>query len=45
MPGASTGSVVVTDDLNYWGGRRIKSKDGAMSEPVFEPATGKGPWL
>ncbi|CAL8271391.1 unnamed protein product [Arctogadus glacialis] len=41
MPGASTGSVVVTDDLNYWGGRRIKSKDGAMSEPVFEPATGR----
>ncbi|KAM4629670.1 4-trimethylaminobutyraldehyde dehydrogenase A isoform 1-T2 [Polymixia lowei] len=41
MPSASTGTVVVTDHLNYWGGSRVKPKDGKNSEPVFEPATGR----
>jgi len=41
MPGASSGSVLVTDHLNYWGGRRVASSAGAESEPVFEPATGR----
>uniref|UniRef100_A0A8C8G3K0 Aldehyde dehydrogenase domain-containing protein n=1 Tax=Oncorhynchus tshawytscha TaxID=74940 RepID=A0A8C8G3K0_ONCTS len=41
MPGASTGQVVVTDHLNFWGGCRVKPKDGINAEPVHEPATGR----
>lgn len=41
MSGASTGSVVVTDHLNFWGGKRVKPKQDTNAEPVFEPATGK----
>lgn len=41
MPGASTGQVVVTDHLNFWGGCRVKPKDGINPEPVHEPATGR----
>ncbi|XP_036971697.1 4-trimethylaminobutyraldehyde dehydrogenase A [Acanthopagrus latus] len=41
MPGASTGTLVVTDDLNYWGGKRVRSRQQKGAEPVFEPATGR----
>lgn len=41
MPAASTGSVVVTDHLNFWGGKRVKPRQETDAEPVFEPATGK----
>ncbi|KAM9478285.1 4-trimethylaminobutyraldehyde dehydrogenase A [Salvelinus alpinus] len=41
MPSASTGQVVVTDHLNFWGGCRVKPKDGINAEPVHEPATGR----
>lgn len=41
MPGASTGTLVVTDDLNYWGGKRVRPRQQKGAEPVFEPATGK----
>lgn len=41
MPGASTGSVVVPDYLNFWGGKRMKPRQDINAEPVFEPATGK----
>lgn len=40
MPGASTGSLVVTDHLNFWGGKRVKPRNERNAEPVFEPATG-----
>uniref|UniRef100_A0A671UZS6 Aldehyde dehydrogenase 9 family, member A1a, tandem duplicate 1 n=1 Tax=Sparus aurata TaxID=8175 RepID=A0A671UZS6_SPAAU len=41
MPGASTGTLVVTDYLNYWGGQRVKPRQEKGAEPVFEPATGR----
>ncbi|KAF7657170.1 hypothetical protein LDENG_00030940 [Lucifuga dentata] len=41
MPTASTGSVAVTDHLNFWGGKRVKPRDEKNAEPVFEPATGR----
>lgn len=41
MPGTSTGSLVVTDHLNFWGGKRVKPGQETGAEPVFEPATGK----
>lgn len=41
MPGASTGTVVVTDHLNFWGGQRVKPKQQKDAEPVYEPATGE----
>lgn len=41
MPGASTGTVVVTDHLNFWAGQRVKPQQDIDAEPVFEPATGK----
>ncbi|CAF87998.1 unnamed protein product [Tetraodon nigroviridis] len=41
MPGASTGSVVLTDPLNFWGGKRMKPRQDTNAEPVFEPATGR----
>ncbi|KAE8293818.1 Aldehyde dehydrogenase family 9 member A1 [Larimichthys crocea] len=41
MPGASTGTVVVTDHLNYWGGQRVQPRQQKDAEPVFEPATGR----
>lgn len=41
MPGASTGTVVVTDHLNFWGGQRVKPRQQSNAEPVFEPATGE----
>lgn len=40
MPGASTGTVVVTEPLNFWGGKRVKPMQEKNAEPVFEPATG-----
>lgn len=41
MPAASTGTVVVTDLLNFWGGKRVEPRQEKSAEPVFEPATGK----
>ncbi|KAI3369106.1 hypothetical protein L3Q82_026068 [Scortum barcoo] len=41
MPGASTGTVVVTDHLNFWGGKRVKPRQESKAEAVFEPATGR----
>uniref|UniRef100_A0A1A7WBB0 Aldehyde dehydrogenase 9 family, member A1 n=2 Tax=Iconisemion striatum TaxID=60296 RepID=A0A1A7WBB0_9TELE len=41
MPGASTGTVQVSDPLNFWGGQRVKPKQEKNAEPVFEPATGR----
>uniref|UniRef100_A0A3Q3E272 Aldehyde dehydrogenase 9 family, member A1a, tandem duplicate 1 n=1 Tax=Labrus bergylta TaxID=56723 RepID=A0A3Q3E272_9LABR len=41
MPGAATGTVVVTDPLNFWGGKRVKPREEKNAEPVFEPSTGK----
>ncbi|XP_035763492.1 4-trimethylaminobutyraldehyde dehydrogenase-like [Neolamprologus brichardi] len=41
MPGASTGTVVVTEPLNFWGGKRVKPRGEKNAEPVFEPATGR----
>lgn len=41
MPGASTGTVVVTDHLNFWGGQRVNPKQQKDAEPVYEPATGR----
>ncbi|XP_042618061.1 4-trimethylaminobutyraldehyde dehydrogenase A isoform X2 [Cyprinus carpio] len=37
----STGALVVTEPLNFWGGARVKPKDAKNSEPVYEPATGR----
>uniref|UniRef100_A0A3Q3X1W3 Aldehyde dehydrogenase domain-containing protein n=1 Tax=Mola mola TaxID=94237 RepID=A0A3Q3X1W3_MOLML len=41
MPGASTGTVVLTDHLNFWGGKQLKPRQEANAEPVLEPATGR----
>lgn len=41
MPGASTGTAVVTEPLNFWGGKRVKPRQEKNAEPVFEPATGE----
>ncbi|XP_037626522.1 4-trimethylaminobutyraldehyde dehydrogenase A [Sebastes umbrosus] len=41
MPGASTGTVVVSEPLNFWGGKRVKPWQQKDAEPVFEPATGR----
>lgn len=41
MRSASTGTLVVADPLNFWGGKRVKPRQEANAEPVFEPATGK----
>ncbi|XP_016397610.1 aldehyde dehydrogenase family 9 member A1-A-like [Sinocyclocheilus rhinocerous] len=35
----STGTLVVKEPLNFWGGARVKPKDTKNSEPVYEPAT------
>lgn len=37
----STGTLVVKEALNFWGGARVHGKDKKNSEPVYEPATGK----
>lgn len=37
----STGSLVVKEALNFWGGARVQGKNTQNSEPVYEPATGK----
>ncbi|XP_062308456.1 4-trimethylaminobutyraldehyde dehydrogenase A [Osmerus eperlanus] len=41
MPSASTGTVVVTEPLCYWGGNRVQPRDCKNAEPVYEPATGR----
>ncbi|XP_062419218.1 4-trimethylaminobutyraldehyde dehydrogenase A [Pungitius pungitius] len=41
MPGAATGTVLITDPLNFWGGKRVKPRTEKNAEPVFEPATGR----
>lgn len=40
---ATTGSLVVKEALNFWGGARVQGKDTKNSEPVYEPATGRQP--
>ncbi|KAK2841156.1 hypothetical protein Q7C36_012735 [Tachysurus vachellii] len=37
----STGSLVVKEALNFWGGARVQGKNTNNSEPVYEPATGR----
>lgn len=37
----STGSLVVKEFLNFWGGARVQVMGAKNSEPVYEPATGK----
>lgn len=37
----ATGSLVVKEALNFWGGARVQGKGTKNSEPVYEPATGK----
>lgn len=41
LTSASTGTVVVIDHLNFWGGSRVQLKNTKDAEPVFEPATGR----
>ncbi|XP_029002476.1 4-trimethylaminobutyraldehyde dehydrogenase A isoform X1 [Betta splendens] len=41
MREASTGTLVVKNHLNFWGGKRVKPRQEANAEPVFEPATGR----
>ncbi|XP_034091528.1 4-trimethylaminobutyraldehyde dehydrogenase A [Gymnodraco acuticeps] len=41
LPGTVTGTMVVTEPLNFWGGQRVKPRQQANAEPVFEPATGR----
>ncbi|XP_024134894.1 4-trimethylaminobutyraldehyde dehydrogenase A [Oryzias melastigma] len=41
MGGASTGSVTVTEQLNFWAGKRVGGRNRERAEPVFEPATGR----
>lgn len=41
MSTAATGTLVVTDHLNFWGGKRVKPRQEKNAEPVFEPATGR----
>uniref|UniRef100_A0A672GSG9 Aldehyde dehydrogenase 9 family, member A1a, tandem duplicate 1 n=1 Tax=Salarias fasciatus TaxID=181472 RepID=A0A672GSG9_SALFA len=38
---ASTGTLQVTDPLNFWGGRRVAPRQQADAQDVFEPATGR----
>lgn len=40
MPAATTGTLLVTDHLNFWGGKRVPAREEKNAEPVFEPATG-----
>lgn len=44
LPGfnnVSTGSLVVKEALNFWGGARVQGKGTKNYEPVYEPSTGK----
>ncbi|XP_061744573.1 4-trimethylaminobutyraldehyde dehydrogenase A [Nerophis ophidion] len=41
MPAASTGTLVLTEPLNFWGGKRVEAREGAPKEAVYEPATGR----
>ncbi|XP_010783436.1 aldehyde dehydrogenase family 9 member A1 [Notothenia coriiceps] len=41
LPGTATGTMVVTEPLNFWGGQRVKPRQQANAEQVFEPATGR----
>ncbi|KAM4738845.1 4-trimethylaminobutyraldehyde dehydrogenase A [Anableps anableps] len=41
MSGASTGTLVVTEPLNFWAGKRVTPREEKNTEPVFEPATGR----
>lgn len=40
ISGATTGTLVVTEPLNFWAGKRVKPREEKNAEPVFEPATG-----
>uniref|UniRef100_A0A3Q2TAV9 Uncharacterized protein n=1 Tax=Fundulus heteroclitus TaxID=8078 RepID=A0A3Q2TAV9_FUNHE len=42
VSGASTGTLLVTEPLNFWAGKRVQPREGKNAEPVFEPATGNG---
>uniref|UniRef100_A0A3P9KM05 Aldehyde dehydrogenase 9 family, member A1b n=1 Tax=Oryzias latipes TaxID=8090 RepID=A0A3P9KM05_ORYLA len=37
----SSGSVTITDPLNYWAGRRKAGQEKCSTENVYEPATGR----
>uniref|UniRef100_A0A3P9IXG4 Aldehyde dehydrogenase 9 family, member A1b n=1 Tax=Oryzias latipes TaxID=8090 RepID=A0A3P9IXG4_ORYLA len=37
----SSGSVTITDPLNYWAGRRRAGQEKCSTEDVYEPATGR----
>ncbi|XP_067368649.1 4-trimethylaminobutyraldehyde dehydrogenase A isoform X2 [Channa argus] len=41
MREASTGTLMVTEPLNFWAGKRVKPRQETNPEPVFEPATGR----
>ncbi|XP_051930140.1 4-trimethylaminobutyraldehyde dehydrogenase A [Hippocampus zosterae] len=41
MGAASTGSLLLSDNLNFWDGERVAPRAGATAEPVYEPATGR----
>ncbi|XP_062849911.1 4-trimethylaminobutyraldehyde dehydrogenase B [Trichomycterus rosablanca] len=38
---ASSGTMQINDPLNFWGGRRVDTRDVTGLEPVYEPATGR----
>uniref|UniRef100_A0A8C2XN94 Aldehyde dehydrogenase 9 family, member A1a, tandem duplicate 2 n=1 Tax=Cyclopterus lumpus TaxID=8103 RepID=A0A8C2XN94_CYCLU len=38
---STTGTVLISDPLNFWGGKRVKPMQEKNTEPVFEPATGR----
>lgn len=37
---ASSGTMQITEPLNFWGGNRVSLEGETGSEPVYEPATG-----
>ncbi|XP_077391485.1 4-trimethylaminobutyraldehyde dehydrogenase A [Festucalex cinctus] len=41
MGAATTGSLLLSDNLNFWAGERQAPRPGATTEPVYEPATGR----
>lgn len=41
IPETCTGTLTITEHLNFWGGKRVKPLHETNVEPVFEPATGE----
>ncbi|KAM9796078.1 4-trimethylaminobutyraldehyde dehydrogenase A [Syngnathus typhle] len=41
MDAATTGSLLLSDNLNFWDDERQAPRPGDNSEPVYEPATGR----